>query len=238
MSAVRTARERARAELTNQITEAARRRLATESAAGLSLRAIARELGMVSSAIHRYFPTKDDLLTALIVDGYNALGEFVEQAETAVEDRSDLGARWYAAASAIRDWAVRHPHEYALLYGSPVPGYAAPSDTIEPAGRAIVVLGGVIAEANRAGVLNPPAIAPTPPPAFHPDAERLRALVPGVDDELAARSVTVITAIFGWVSFDLFGQFENGITDRGLAYDLHVRTLGRLLGLPDPDATG
>ena len=68
MNAGRTARERARAELTEEIKDSARRQLATEGAAGLSLRAISRELGMVSSALYRYFPSRDDLLTAQVAD--------------------------------------------------------------------------------------------------------------------------------------------------------------------------
>ena len=83
MNASRTARERVRAELIREITEIARRQLATEGAAGLSLRAVAREMGMVSSAIYRYFPSRDDLLTTLIIDGYNAVGAAVEKAEAA-----------------------------------------------------------------------------------------------------------------------------------------------------------
>ncbi len=81
MNASRTARERVRAELTREITDVARGQLATEGAGGLSLRAVARELGMVSSAIYRYFPSRDDLLTALIIDGYNAIGEVAERAD-------------------------------------------------------------------------------------------------------------------------------------------------------------
>ncbi|MGW4791617.1 TetR/AcrR family transcriptional regulator, partial [Nonomuraea sp. NPDC004297] len=125
MTASRTARERVRAELTKEITDIARRQLATEGAGGLSLRAVAREMGMVSSAIYRYFPSRDDLLTALIIDSYNALGEAVERAEATVP-RDDHLARWLAACGAVRDWGVAHPHEYALIYGSPVPGYQAP----------------------------------------------------------------------------------------------------------------
>ena len=83
MNAGRTARERVRAELIREITETARRQLATDGAAGLSLRAVAREMGMVSSAIYRYFPSRDDLLTTLIIDGYNAIGAAVEKADAA-----------------------------------------------------------------------------------------------------------------------------------------------------------
>ena len=84
---------------------------------------------MVSSAIYRYFPSRDDLLTALIIDAYDALGDAVEAADAAV-DRADLRGRWLAVCRAARAWALAHPAEYALIYGSPVPGYAAPDDTV------------------------------------------------------------------------------------------------------------
>src|SRR5262245_12137063 len=74
MTPSRTARDRARAEITNEIKDLARRQLGTTGAAGLSLRAVARELGMVSSAVYRYFPSRDHLLTALVIDAYNSVG--------------------------------------------------------------------------------------------------------------------------------------------------------------------
>src|SRR4051795_7089262 len=116
----RTARDRARAAVIGEIKDAARRRVADESAAALSLRAVARELGMVSSAIYRYFPSRDELLTALIVDAYDDVGA---HAEAAVAASSELAAleRWQQVCSALRSWTLAHPHEYALLYGSPVP---------------------------------------------------------------------------------------------------------------------
>jgi AcrR family transcriptional regulator len=165
--APRTARERARAELTREIKEEARRQLATDGAGGLSLRAVARALGMVSSALYRYYPSRDDLLTALIIDAYNALGEAAEQAIApgAAAGRDPVGAsaagagavsgtaraRWNAACYAIRAWARANPHEYALIYGSPVPGYRAPEATIGPASRVPLAFVGLIASAVTAG---------------------------------------------------------------------------------------
>src|SRR5947207_8312882 len=155
MNASRTARERVRAELTREITETARRHLATEGAAGLSLRAVARELGMVSSAVYRYFPSRDDLLTALIIDGYNAIGAAAEHADAACR-RGDHRGRWLSACRSVRDWALAHPHEYSLVYGSPVPGYRAPEQTIGPASRVAAVFGTIIIDAQASGVLDPP----------------------------------------------------------------------------------
>ena len=119
---------------TSEIKAEARRQLAAGGAQQLSLRAVARELGMVSSAVYRYFPSRDDLLTALIIDAYDALGEAAEAAAGRLRQTA-VRARWTAACHAVRDWAKAHPHEYALIYGSPVPGYQAPQETIgRPAG--------------------------------------------------------------------------------------------------------
>src|SRR5207248_3208991 len=82
-NASRTARDRARIELTDEIKAVARRHLAEHGSAALSLRAVAREVGMVSSAVYRYFPSRDELLTALIIDAYDAVGERAEAAERA-----------------------------------------------------------------------------------------------------------------------------------------------------------
>src|SRR5215212_79785 len=145
-----SARERVRAELTTEITDAARRQLAEVGAAALSLRAVAREVGMVSSAVYRYFPSRDDLLTRLIIDGYDDLGT---AAETADDPAAAPRERWLSVCRAVRRWALAHPYEYALLYGSPVPGYQAPKDTVPAASRVGIVLGRILGDAARSGAL-------------------------------------------------------------------------------------
>jgi AcrR family transcriptional regulator len=232
MSASRTARERVRAELTREIIDIARRQLATEGAAGLSLRAVAREMGMVSSAIHRYFPRRDDLLTALIIEGYNAIGAAVERADAACA-RDDFAGRWQAVCRAVRGWALAHPHEYALLYGSPVPGYHAPQDTVDPAIRDAAVYGRILTDAHRAGELRPSEGCPPPPESFAEDAERMRqAIMQDVPDDVVARALGAWTTLFGSVSFELFGQFNNVITDRDAFFDHQMTCQARLIGLP------
>jgi AcrR family transcriptional regulator len=165
-SASQTARQRARAELTREIKEEARSQVAAAGAQRLSLRAVARELGMVSSALYRYFPSRDDLLTALIIDAYDALGDRAERAVAALP-RADIRSRWRACCSAVRAWALGHPHEYALIYGSPVPGYQAPQETIPSASRVALVLGGLLADAQAGSPAPPPPAAgpASPPPA-------------------------------------------------------------------------
>ena len=146
-------RARNRAAIETEILELGRRHLAREGAAALSLRAIARDLGMVSSALYRYVASRDDLLTLLIVAAFNSLGDAVEQAHGEVAD-SDLTGRWQAIGRALRNWGLEHPHEYALIYGSPVPDYHAPSEqTTEPGTRVQVLLTRLLADAARTGHL-------------------------------------------------------------------------------------
>ncbi|MEU6712437.1 TetR/AcrR family transcriptional regulator [Nonomuraea sp. NPDC046802] len=228
MTASRTARERVRAELTREITDIARRQLATEGAGGLSLRAVAREMGMVSSAIYRYFPSRDDLLTALIIDGYNAIGAAVEQADADCP-QDDFLLRWLTAGHAVREWAVAHPHEYALLYGSPVPGYQAPQDTIAARVRDVAVLGRIISDAWQAGAVHAPATEP--PPELTAEAAAFRELMPGVPDNVIWRAISAWTALYGWVNFEVFGQFNNTIEDRRTAFDHSMRLMAATMGL-------
>src|SRR5947207_1357236 len=232
MNASRTARERVRAELTREITETARRHLATEGAAGLSLRAVARDIGMVSSALYRYFPSRDDLLTALIVDAYNALGEVAEKADAGFGDRRDFAGRWLAVARAVRGWALSRPHEYALIYGSPVPGYAAPQDTVVPATRVVLVLGGILADANVAGVLHPPVHGVRLPAVLRAELRTIGELIAhGVDERILARGLMAWTELLGSVSFELFGHYTNVFDERTAWFEYQIRTMLRFIGL-------
>lgn len=223
-------RARARAELTEQIKEIARRQLAVTGSAGLSLRAVARELGMVSSAVYRYFPSRDELLTALIVDAYTAIGEHAAAAEAGIR-RTDLAGRWSALCRATRAWAVEHPHEYALIFGSPVPGYQAPADTIDPAARIPLLLLAILTDAVAAG-RTPTAPRTAVPRALHPDLKRLREqAAPGLTDRYLARAVLAWSQLIGLISFELFGHLHNVITDHPAHFDFQMRTVGHELGL-------
>ncbi len=232
MSAVRGARERARAEVTAAIKDEARRQLATEGAARLSLRAVARELGMVSSALYRYFPSRDDLLTALIVDAYDAVGEAAEQAAVRAGEGTDWAGRWVEVAAAVRVWALAHPHEYGLIYGSPVPGYTAPGDTVPPAARVASVLIGIVREAHRAGAVTPPPLGDE----AAPEAERLAGDLAELTGDLPPAVVAALVAawaqLFGLISFELFGHFHRVVEDRERFFTHSLRALARSVGLP------
>lgn len=228
-SVATTVRANARAEMTERIKQAAREHLAVDGA-NLSLRAVARDLGVVSSAVYRYFASRDELLTALILDGYASLGEAAERAEAAVP-RRDLAGRWIALGRGIRSWALANPHEYALLYGSPVPGYAAPQDTVGPASRPVLVIVGIMRDAVAAGARIP--AGPRLPRAVRVDLERIQddPVFDGVPPAVFARGMTAWAQLFGTLSFELFGRLTNAIEAFEAYFDYQLRAMATYLGL-------
>jgi AcrR family transcriptional regulator len=204
---VASARALARQRVLADIDAEARRQLARDGAAALSLRSIARELGMVSSGIYRYVASRDDLLTRLIIQAYDHLAIAVEKAVRSGSPRQ----RWVAGGTAVRTWARRHPHEYALIYGSPVPGYAAPQDTIGPAQRVY----GAMAEALRAP-------APSGP---------LAELGLAVGDDEVPVILAAFMQVFGMVSFELFGHTKGVIDDHEGFFTGRLEVLADQLGL-------
>jgi AcrR family transcriptional regulator len=216
-----------RAELTSEITDAARRQLAEVGAVALSLRAVAREVGMVSSAVYRYFPSRDELLTRLIIDGYDALGAAAEAADEPGAAPLD---RWLAVCRAVRTWALAHPHEYALLYGTPVPGYRAPKDTVPAASRVGVVLGRILGDAARSGVL-PPAAGVRDPGLVSDEAVAvLGGEHPSLDDTVRRRALLAWSAVYGTISFELFGHFVGSVEDGDRYFDRAMADLAELVG--------
>ncbi|MEJ5866972.1 TetR/AcrR family transcriptional regulator [Pseudokineococcus sp. 5B2Z-1] len=226
---VQTARERAREALTADIVETARGQLAEVGAAALSLRAVARELGLASSAVYRYVPSRDDLLTRLLVAGYESLGAAAEDADDPALAARD---RWVAVSRGVRAWALAHPHEWALLYGSPVPGYAAPQDTVVAAMRSAAVFGRVLGDAAHSGGLAERAPDTGRTPLVHPDVDPvLGGEHPAIDDDVRARAVLAWSSTLGLVSAELFGHLVGVTTDQDAFFTEQVGRLADLVGL-------
>ena len=227
-----TARERARAEITREILDTGRAHLARDGAAGLSLRAVARDLGMVSSAVYRYVPNRDALLTLLIVDAYDSIGAAVEAAEADVP-RADLLGRFLAVCDTVRAWALAHPQEYALIYGSPVPGYAAPVDTVAPATRVPVVLLSILFDQTSNGTA--PNALPLPADVAA-SIDPFRAFAEGrASDDLLLRGLSAWATLLGTVSLELFGHLHNVVEEdpdaRAAFFDHQMREVAVGLGL-------
>jgi len=216
-----TARERARAAFTADLLAAARARIAADGAAQLSLRAVARDLGVASSAVYRYVDSRDALLTLLIIETYDEVGTVVEEAlGRAFARGATPGEAWLAVGHAYVGWARAHRHSFELVYGTPVPGYAAPQETVVHATRVWAVLGAVLAAAAGRGEL-----APTPAPAgalltthlVDTAVELVQSPgpAPSRDEvaDLAARSISLFTALLGVTTAELFAHLH-GMTDR------------------------
>lgn len=215
------------------ITRIGREHLAAYGAAGLSLRAVARDLGVVSSAVYRYVSSRDELLTLLVVDAYAELGESVSLAESA-QPRQDFAARWRALAGAVRDWALAEPSRYGLVFGTPVPGYHAPPErTTEPGTRVISALLLLAAEAEAAGAfpLAPPAGVPD---SLRHDAERIRAAYGlTLSDVMLTATVLAWVTLFGAVSFEVFGQYgPETFAEPAAMFAALVDLVSVALGLP------
>ena len=239
-SAPRTARDRVRDEVTREILVVAGAHLAREGAAALSLRSIARDLGMVPSALYRYFDGRDALLSALILSAYTSLADEAERAGDAAAGRPMTDAdRWAAVPLAVRTWALARPHEWGLLFGSPVPGYRAPEETVVPYGRLATAFVRPVAEAYRGGRLHQPpnttvtptVVAATPTALDAALAPVREALFADAPSSMVVLVLQVWCSLIGSISLELFGHWRNTVLDPGLFFGQIVTVWGQELGL-------
>lgn len=236
--APRGIRARNRAAIEAEILASARRHLAREGAAALSLRAVARDLGMVSSALYRYVSNRDELLTLLIVSAFTSLGDAVEEAHDAVA-AEDLSGRWRAVGHALRDWAVAHPHEYALVYGSPVPDYRAPEEqTTGPGTRVFALLLALLADAARSGELARDAFTPHLTEDLGAAAAAAAGILlqdpfvagRGLDAETVMSGLAAWSLVMGALSSEVFGQLgPDTVQDPRAWFDYHLEVARRLV---------
>jgi AcrR family transcriptional regulator len=220
-------RARARIEIRAAILAAAADRLAAGGVDELSLRAVARDVGMVSSAVYRYFTSRDELLTALIIRAYDSLGEHVE---TCVRSTTGQPAalRWVDAAMATRSWALDHPHDFALLYGTPIRGYAAPEDTVVSGTRVARALVGIVRDTDRP---DPPARITIEPVLAESFAALRDELDLDVEDATVLAIITAWTQLFGLLTFELFGQTRNLVADDEALFRAAATVMATSIGL-------
>jgi AcrR family transcriptional regulator len=219
-----TRRERVRAETTIEIKEVALQQMAEQGAASLSLRSIAREMGMSAPALYRYFPNRDALVTALIVDAYNSLADTLQAADEG-QDKGDYNGRFRAVTRAYREWALSHRAEYALIYGTPIPGYEAPRDeTVMPAARTNLVIGFILNEAQKAGKLTIPEAYFNVSPDLQAVLDELAAMIPE-EDVLSAGvllTIYIFSRLHGLVWGELDEHFAPKIADSGELFEIEI----------------
>ncbi len=214
--------------LLEAIKTAAWRQVSAEGAAALSLRAIARGLGITAPAIYNYFHRRDDLVTALVVDAYTAFGASQAAAVSGLR-ADDHAGRLRALGVAYRRWALASPERYQLMFGAPYPGYRIPAEVVGPvAGRALSVLVGVLEQARRAGALRPVGRgSATAGAALRPGlpAANVESLYGSADPGVLRTAVSIWTRVHGPVAIELSGQYPPFTADPEQVYQLELDAL-------------
>ncbi|MFD7284587.1 TetR/AcrR family transcriptional regulator [Streptomyces sp. NPDC059863] len=224
-------RERLRQETSQEIKAIALRQLTEGGPGAISLRGIARDMGMTARAIYSYFPTRNDLITELITGIAASLAEAVETASNAVPD-TDPGGRLLAWGQALREWAVAHPESFRLFYGHPIPGYEPPEDgPVEQTARR------VCRELTRlVAVAWPHARHHQPEDTswsdLHPDyVAKIQADLPDVPPAAAALALRVWGRMHGLVALEIDGHIHPVAGNPAALHHAEMLDLVRSLGL-------
>ncbi len=224
-----TPRALARRRTLERIRSLAVAQLQAGGPAGISLRAIATDLGLTPTAIYRYVDSREDLLTQLLIGGWSALGQAAEDADRAC-GRDQPAARFLAVARAVRTWALAHPAQWDLLFGRPVPGYVAPEDTRLPALRLPAVLLAIMADARRLGLLTAPPVRPGR--AHLAQAEVLRQRDQSdLPTTLIALGQAAWSQLIGAVTHEVSGQARFVLDDPEPLFELQLRQIMFLVGI-------
>lgn len=213
---VNTRRERYREETKGEAKRIALEQLAEQGVEGISLNAIAKRMGVTGPALYRYFKGRDDLVTELIRDAWHDLADTAEASVTS-SDGADPADRVRAFGEAFRSWAIAQPHRYLLLFGTPLPGYHAPVDTIVAAHRTMSALLSVLPRARSGDVES----------ALD---EQLRAWARSrgegdVPPAVLLTGMRAFTRLHGVLSLEVSGQFGPMGIDPALLYRAEVESL-------------
>jgi AcrR family transcriptional regulator len=231
-------RDRRRAETITEIKAAARAQLAESGPAGISLRGIARQLGMTATAVHYYFPGHQALLDALIVDGYTSLTEALRGT---YESTGGLPAhdRWLAVCRVHRAWALERPSEYLLLYGHT--GSAATSAGPAAVHRAmsgvVGVLFALMHDALAAGEVDTEGLDRLVPARLRSELADWRAStedLADIPDGALAGCMIGYAQLHGAITLELIGRAPPQLADRDALFDLQMNHISGSLGAPPP----
>jgi AcrR family transcriptional regulator len=219
--------------MAGDIKQVARELMHEHGTAGLTLRGIAREMGLTAPAIYHYYPRLDDLITALIIDAYEAVAAAIEDAIAGAEPAGPV-RQLVASFDAFRAWGLRHRIEFQLIYGNPIPGYSAPDEVTTPlARRPFAAIGQVLFTLEQEGRLAaPPSYVSVPPTiAAHFAIWRAMTGYP-VSDLVLYLVIAGWTRIHGIVSLELIGHLQPPLGDTEAFYRHELSELLRGIGLP------
>ncbi len=209
--------------LQEAIKETAWRQIAETGAATLSLRAIARELNITAPAIYNYFPDRDALVTALIIDAYTSFGDYqIASRDAKAED--DLVGQLQAIGFAYRQWALDFPQRYELIFGTPIPGYQAPMMEVLPsAARSLSALVSVVEGLRVVNRLNSRGF-PSVQPGYEEQFETWKTYAGDYDILSLAVSMLIWSRVHGLVSLEISGNMPPFGVDGAALYQYEIRS--------------
>jgi AcrR family transcriptional regulator len=227
-------RERLRNATVAEIKRLAWAQVAEGGALGVSLRAIARDMGMTSSALYRYFDSHEQLLLELVSDGFASLADALENEESAMAPEVGPAQRWMQVARVHRRWALDHATEYALVFGSTIQrGDANPALKARHR-RGVAVLFRVMVAGLASGEFRPDANLPPLRPALEAQlAEWQSDLGFELPPAALAGCLFAWTQLHGAVSLELFGQLPNVLVPADELFDQQMRAVLRGFGCTD-----
>jgi AcrR family transcriptional regulator len=228
-------RERARAATIEEIKATALGLMREGGTTDVRFTDIARLMGMTPPALYRYFADRDELLTALITDAYDALGERVAASRGEADD-ADIGGRWLAAAEGYRSWARQEPEQFALILGMPVPGYAADNEgpTTEAARRAMSQLSALFVEAAERGLLHEPLIRDVDHALLTCADDKHPELNGVLSPESFQAMLHAWAALHGFTSLEAYGHLDwLTVQARDALFLSQVILIARVSGLPE-----
>lgn len=213
--------------LQQEIKDAAWRQLTESSSASLSLKNIARELKIGLAAINNYFPDRDALVTALIIDAHSSFGDYQISARDSFPNVGQFLQRLMATGVAYREWALRYPERYMLIFGPSVPGYKPPLEIIRPFMiRSLSALVSVIRELRAARLLNVDSLPTLDPSVF--DGFWWSGGTMSKDDLIVYTMAMVIRSrVHGMVSLEITGQLPSYGEGGSTLYEFEIKSIVR-----------
>ncbi len=229
-------RERLREATLTEIKSIARQQMAEQGVATISLRAIAVQMGMAAPSLYNYFKNRDDLVTALILDTFNAQADRLEEASRS-RPAQDYAGRFEAACSAYREWNLAHPTDFALILGKPIPGYELPAETLTPAARrSLAVFVELFQAAWQEGRLRLPVEYADPPTELRQQLELFcQQQEFKLDGPVLHLVLTTWAHLLGLLVIEVYGHYQPILANPGELYRFEVQAIIERLGLTQPE---
>lgn len=226
-----TRREKKRNATLDEIRETAWKQIAESGTGSLSLRGIARDMGMTAPALYRYYKDRDALITALLIDAFTAFTEALERGRDAFTAEDHAG-RFRGMCKSYFEWATKNPQRYALMFGTVVPRHLFAQELGPVAQRSFLVLQGVIGEAHKAGKISGEVTALRLPAGLRSQYEALKKMGMPYAPLVTQLALAVWSMMHGVTSLNLYQYLPGFLSGNVEAFvDVEIERIVRTLGL-------